>query len=85
MTSNHSFSKKTFEEYMDWMEPMIDDIKLSNLSGHQVERSISVFYLLKNLKNVKIIPNILHHFQFDSHKTQGISDDKLINNYSKLL
>jgi hypothetical protein len=85
MTSNHTFSKKSFEEYMEWMEPMIDDIKISDLSGHQVERSISVFYLLKNLKNVKIIPNILHHFQFDSHKTQGIGEDKLINNYEKLL
>jgi len=85
MTSNHTFSKSSFERYMEWMEPMIDDVKISNLSGHQAERSISLFYLLHKLENVKVIPDILHHFQFDSHKTQGIGEEKFINNYSKLL
>ena len=69
MTSNHTFSKKTFEEYMKWMEPMIDDIKISEKSGHQAERSISVFYILNKIKNIKILPNILHHFQLNSHRT----------------
>jgi len=85
MTSNHTFSKKSFEQYMEWMEPMIDDIKKSNFSGHLVERSISTFYILNKIKNVKILPNILRHFQFDSHKTQGISEQKIIDNYEKLL
>jgi hypothetical protein len=85
MTSNHTFSKKSFEQYMEWIEPMIDDIKVSNLSGHIMERSISVFYFLNKIKNVKILPNILEHFQFDSHKTQGISGQKLIDNYQRLL
>lgn len=85
MTSNHTFSKNLFERYMQWMEPMIDDIKISNVSGHQVERSISLFYLLHKLENIKVIPDILYHFQFDSHKTQGIGEEKFINNYSKLL
>jgi hypothetical protein len=69
MTSNHTFSKKTFEEYMEWMEPMIDDIKISQTSGHQAERSVSVFYILNKIKNIKILPNILHHFQLNSHRT----------------
>lgn len=85
MTSNHTFSKKTFEDYMEWMEPMIDNIKISQMSGHQAERSISVFYILNKIKNIKILPNILYHFQFDSHKTQGIGEQKMINNYKKLL
>lgn len=85
MTSNHTFSRKSFEQYMEWIEPMINDIKKSELSGHLVERSISTFYLLNKLKNVVILPNILHHFQFDSHKTQGISEQKIIDNYEKLL
>jgi hypothetical protein len=85
MTSNHTFNKSLFEKYMEWMEPMIDDIKISELSGHQVERSISLFYLLHKLENIKVIPNILHHFQFDSHKTQKISQSNFINNYNKLL
>jgi hypothetical protein len=85
MTSNHTFSKKSFEQYMEWIEPMIEDIKKSELSGHLVERSISTFYLLNKLKDIVILPNILHHFQFDSHKTQGISEQKIIDNYEKLL
>jgi hypothetical protein len=85
MTSNHTFSKKSFEQYMEWIEPMIDDIKKSDLSGHIIERSISTFYLLNKLKNIVILPNVLHHFQFDSHKTQGISEQKIIDNYEKLL
>lgn len=84
VTSNHTFSKKSFDEYVKWMEPMIDDIKISELSGHQAERSISLFYLLKNL-NYKLLPNILAHFQFDSHGTQGIGKDKFLSNYNKLL
>lgn len=85
MTSNHTFNKNLFEKYMEWMEPMIKDIVISELSGHQAERSISLFYLLHKLDNIKVIPDILYHFQFDSHKTQGIGEEKFINNYSKLL
>jgi hypothetical protein len=84
MTSNHTISQEYFCEYMTWMEKMIDDLKISFYSGHQVERSISLYYLLNNL-NYTIIPNILEHFQFDSHKTQGISQDKFKKEYSKLL
>jgi len=84
VTSNHTFNIKSFEEYMKWIEPMIDDIKISELSGHQVERSISLFYLLKNL-NYKLLPNILHHFQLDSHMTQGTNGNKFIQHYNKLL
>ena len=36
VTSNHTFSKKSFEDYMKWVDPLIDDIKHSELSGHQV-------------------------------------------------
>jgi hypothetical protein len=84
MTSNHTFDSDTFEKYMKWMEPMIDDIKISNFSGHMTERSISLFYILNSVKNV-IIPDILFHFQLDSHGTQNIPKEKFINNYDKLV
>jgi NAD-dependent DNA ligase len=84
VTSNHTFSKKSFEDYMKWVNPLIDDIKHSELSGHQVERSISLFYLINKL-NHKVIDNILTHFNFDSHRTQNISQDKFKNEYNKLL
>jgi hypothetical protein len=69
---------------MKWVDPLIDDIKHSGLSGHQVERSISLFYLINKL-NHNLIGNILTHFQFDSHGTQNISQDKFKNEYNKLL
>lgn len=84
MTSNHTFSGKAFEEYVKWIEPLIDEIKQSPLSGHQIERSISLFYLINNLKS-KVCMHKLHHFQFDSHKTQDIPEQKIIDNYSQLL
>jgi hypothetical protein len=69
---------------MEWMDKMIENIRTSGLSGHQTERSISVFYLLHNL-NYHIIRNVLHHFQFDSHQTQGIPQENFINNYENLI
>jgi hypothetical protein len=84
MTSNHTMSKKSFEHYMDWIDKMILNIRKSSLSGHEVERSISLFYLLNNI-TYKILPNILTHYQFDSHRTQGISQNKLITHYQELL
>lgn len=68
LTSNHTFSKKIFEQYMKWTEPMIDDIKNSPVAGHQIERSIPLFYILNNIKTI-IVPNILNHYQLNSHKT----------------
>ena len=83
MTSNHTFSLTKFKEYMEWMSLIVDDLKISPMAGHQTERSISLFYLIKKL-NYKIIPNILFHFQFDSHKTQNISQDKFNKFYKNL-
>lgn len=74
MTSNHTMRGDVFENYMNWIEPMIDDIKQSSLSGHQVERSIPLFYLIKKL-NYKVIPNLLYHFMFDTH---GERKDELL-------
>jgi hypothetical protein len=76
--------KETFNKYMDWISPMVDEIKLSYFSGHEVERSISIFYLLNKLK-YKILEGKIQHFQFNSHGTQKISQDKFKNNYQKLL
>ena len=84
MTSNHTLSKNVFIKYMEWMDKLIDDIKMSPLSGHQTERSISIFYLLHNI-SYTILNGCLEHFQFDSHKTQGISQQKFITQYKNLL
>jgi hypothetical protein len=69
-TSNSTFKKEAFFEYMEWFERIIEFIKNSNGCGHAHERSISFFYFIHN-KKVKIIPRVMSHFQLDSHKTQG--------------
>ena len=84
VTSNHSFTFDIFNEYMQWMEPMIDDLKISEFSGHEVERYISIFYLIKNI-NYVFLPELLYHFQFDSHETQGIGKAKFESQYKNLL
>ena len=84
VTSNHSMTKETLNKYMNWILPMLDKIKTSYYSGHEVERSISTFYLLQNLK-YKILQGEIEHFQFNSHGTQTISANKFNNNYKKLL
>ena len=37
------------------------------------------------MKDVMIIPNILHHFQMDTHNTQDVPRTKLEDNYDNLL
>lgn len=83
VTSNHTFEHETFNQYMTWMEPLIEDIKHSPLSGHQVERSIIAFYLLNEIP-FEVKNNMITHFQLDSHKTQGIFEMKK-HEYNKLL
>ena len=85
VTSNHTFKKDVFEKYMNWVEPLIDDFKITHMAGHEAERSISLFYLLNKVNNVKIIGDVLFHFQFDTHKTQGIPGSKFENEYEHLI
>jgi hypothetical protein len=73
-TSNSTFSKESFNEYMTWFEKLIDDLKDGTTCGHAHERSISYYYLVFD-KKTTIISNIMKHFQLDSHKTQGHNPD----------
>lgn len=85
MTSNHTFKSDIFESYMNWIIPMLDDFKEDKYSGHMAERSISLFYILNKIDNVKLIDNLLKHFQFNSHGNQNISQDYFTQNYNILL
>jgi hypothetical protein len=69
-TSNTTFKKTVFDQYMNWMLPMIDDIKADPYSGHLHERSITIFASMKNKKLI-LTNGFLKHYQMDSHKTQG--------------
>lgn len=84
-TSNTTFRKDIFEEYMKWMEPIIPFIKDTETSGHAHERSITFFVHQKKKKQI-LTKDLLRHLQLDSHKTQGHQVDEteshklLINN-----
>lgn len=65
-TSNSTFSKELFDEYMQWFKPIIGDLAGDPMSGHAHERSISIFYLLFK-KNAFIAKNLIAHMMMNSH------------------
>jgi hypothetical protein len=69
-TSNTTFRKNVFDQYMNWMLPMVDEIKVDPNAGHLHERSITIFASMKNKKLI-LTNGFLKHYQMDSHKTQG--------------
>jgi hypothetical protein len=84
-TSNTTFKKDVFIEYMEWFYPIGVKIKETETCGHAHERSITYFSHIKN-KKLLLTNGLLKHLQLDSHKTQGhfvdleTSYNKLINN-----
>lgn len=65
-TSNSTFSVTTFNEYMNWFDKIVNDLKYDKLSGHAHERSITMFYLLFN-KRMIFIEGMLRHHMLNSH------------------
>jgi hypothetical protein len=81
-TSNYTFTKPTFVEYMRWFAPIEQDlIELKN-SGHAHERSITYFQLMCN-KKIRKTKDIIEHFQLNSHGTQ--THDNETNAIEKLI
>ena len=74
-TSNTTFRKDVFDEYMKWFQPISRMIKETKTCGHAHERSITYFTFVKN-KRMMLINTLLKHIQMDSHKTQGHFVDK---------
>jgi len=69
-TSNVTMSMEEFNGYMKWFEPLIPHLQDDRNAGHAFERSIT-FYCLMYRKTYMFFPNLLKHYQMDSHKTQG--------------
>lgn len=81
-TSNTTFRTDIFNEYMKWMEPLVDYIKDTKTCGHAHERSIT-FFLHHRRKQQFLTQGWLTHLQLDSHKTQGHEVDNQ-KSYEKL-
>ena len=85
VTSNHTLQVSTFNDFMKFMQPCIDDIKENKYSGHQTERALSFYYLNFDSLSVEVLPNALFHYQLDTHQTQGIPIEKFTNNYAQVV
>jgi hypothetical protein len=85
VTSNHTLSVGTFKNFMEFMQPCIEDIKDNKYSGHQTERALSFYYLTFDSLSVEVLPNALFHYQLDTHQTQGIPIEKFTNNYAQVV
>lgn len=58
-------------KFVSWFTPLIDELKIFRECGHSFERSIKIFCILNNMPNI-YLPNVLKHYQLDSHNTQYI-------------
>lgn len=76
-TSNMHMSKDFFYQYMEWCDPIINEIKEDKMTGHALERLITMYCLYVD-KQYDFNTGVLNHFQLDSHKTQGHNVTKTI-------
>lgn len=67
-TSNSTFKKDVFLQYMNWFSLLVDDIKDDKMCGHAHERSISFFYLIFK-KKILLTNGIISHMMLNSHRT----------------
>jgi hypothetical protein len=84
VTSNQTLKKTTFDSFMEWMEPIIEDIKEDRMAGHYPERSLPLYILYKDAP-AAILTGVLSHFRLDSHSTQGMPEQYKKENYNKIL
>lgn len=84
-TSNITFKKEIFNDYMKWFEPIVEMIKNESSCGHAFERSITFYAHMRN-KKFALTNGLLQHLQLNSHDTQihkfdlGEEYNKLFNN-----
>jgi len=83
VTSNQSMTPKVFNEFMSWMEPVIEDIKEEKMAGHMPERTFPLYYTYNNLNGI-LLEDVLSHFQMDTHNTQN-RQGYFEQNYEKLI
>jgi hypothetical protein len=83
VTFNHTLKKETFENFMKWMEPIVEDIKEEKMAGHFPERALPFYYTINNYKLEML--DVLKHFQMDTHDTQGKTKAYFESNYNNLI
>jgi hypothetical protein len=84
VTFNHTLKKETFKNFIEWMEPIINDVKEDRMAGHFPERALPFYYMFNNL-NIKLLEGCITHFQMDTHNTQGKPKNFFESNYNYLI
>lgn len=67
-SNNVLFKYDTFISYMEWFEPLINEIKEDVYSGHNQERCTTLYALFNDIE-FNIEKGILKHYFLDSQKT----------------
>ncbi len=81
-TNNICLRNDILSDFVSWFTPVAIEIGNIIPAGHAFERAIKFYCLIKNIDNV-YAPNILEHFQLNSHETQNFN--RSLSDYSNLL
>ncbi len=73
-SNNLAMSRGQLARYIDWITPMIDLLGPDVYSGHSVERSVKIYCIINNISNI-YPARLVHHYQLNSHGTQGFAVD----------
>ncbi len=80
LNSNTVFDVKVFETYMNWAMPLFEYVMELPCCGHFIERSLPVFYLIKNI-DFAIMLNAVENLALNSIGNQPISKEKFFKFY----
>lgn len=73
-TNNVAMHRDTLKDFVRWFTPIAMHIGNHKLVGHSFERAIKLFCILTGRQNI-YDPNLLKHFQLNSHGTQNFTKD----------
>jgi hypothetical protein len=73
-TNNVAMSKAALVDFVRWFTPL--GLEMGNVkpAGHAFERAIKLFCILTGRRNA-YLPEVLSHFQLNSHQTQDFRTD----------
>lgn len=73
-TNNVAMHRDTLKDFVRWFTPIAMHIGNHKHVGHSFERAIKLFCILTGRQNI-YDPNLLKHFQLNSHGTQNFTKD----------
>ena len=81
---NKTIKKKFFIDYMNWSIPIMNEIKTSENAGHLVERLITAYYLLNDLKHI-YLSSAVTNLEANSSDYGLFVDNRLLSHYEYII